>query len=316
MNNVTWKQVAIGAVALNVAVLLVHLKSRWRKTRRKRDKSLGTVRIYFMRHAQTDNNTRSAEKDKGNPVGERNPDANLTELGKTQAVGAANFIRDNLDLLGIKTVYCSPMKKTLLTLHPFVKILGDKLQFRLGIDLFERGGIYSGERTMTPQQRESLQMHYGLNWKQMTDLIPKLKFDEIETEPYRYNKDWGVGKDMGWHSGIMETQKIYFERVNRVCEWLYALKSNTLIITHGKHLDTLLKCLIASRVEDAVEYNFLILHQACGLTCLELSGNRAALLYVNHSTLPQEQRTGHSMGKCKLSDEDCRPKIRSSGNQL
>lgn len=310
-----WKEIALGAVSLNVAVWVYYFHKKMTKTRRKRAPDLGMVRIYFLRHAQTDNNTRSVARDQGKAVGERHWDPALTELGQKQATGAAHFIRDNLDLLGIKSVYCSPMKKTLLTLQPFVKILGDKVDYKVCIDIFERGGIYNGERSMTEAQRAALEKHHGLNWKEMTDICPTFNFDEIGLDPLRYN-DWGAGKDSGWHSGVMETQPRYFERVNRVAEWLYTLKSNTLLVTHGKFLDTLMKCLVLSGYVPEIEDNFLVLHQASGLTCLQLEGDKASFMYVNQPTIPPDLRTGHSMGKAKLTEQDCKAKIRGNSSQL
>jgi len=298
--------VAIASFALGIACTY-----KKKRTRRKREPGSNPVRIYLMRHAQTTNNVRSnIIRSEGMTIGDRDSDPGLTEVGVTQSHAASTYLRDNNDVLKIKTVYCSPMRKALATLTPIAEALVDKnISSRVHMDIFEHGGIYNGEKSLSAAERAKLEKHYGLNWSEMSHIVPRLKFDETY-DARRYFSDWGPSSDRGWFNGVKETPEQYLARINRIADWLYTLNENTLLVTHGRTLDSLIKCLIQSGTDLEIENTFFFTHGGCGLTCLELREEKAALFFVNDNILPMDSRTGHNLGLFRYLDHETKRPIR------
>lgn len=313
-----WRKIALGSLVLNAIIAAALFNSR-RRRRRKQPPGSKPVRIYLLRHAQTTNNIRSADKMDGvSSKALRKPDPELTKLGEQQSEAVAEFFRNNLGTHVIKNVYCSPMRKTLETLRPIAHMLGGKMKFKLDMQLFERGGVFNGERSATNAERAALPMESGLSWSKMLEIVPSLEFQDIE-DPHYFcrNRPWGVDKhDTGWYDGRMETQKEFIARAHRVADWLYTLKETSLVVTHGKFLDTLLKCLLLTSVDKEAESSWNYLHGACGLTILELNASRTAILAINQSTLPRKIVTGHSMSGFVCRSVDIRGIVRGETRQL
>lgn len=299
---------ALGVTAIT-AVLLRRNSSR--KTKRRTRAGLPVVRVYFLRHAQTTNNVRSNKRADGIDVKTvRDSDPGLTDVGLQQSKAAAVHLRDNLHLMGLKTIYCSPMRKALSTFAPIADALADRVSCRIHFDAFEHGGVFRGDKSLSPEERAKLDPHYGLEWSKITDIVSQCAFDEAE-EANRYSSEFGPGSLRGWHTGVKETPETYFARIERLADWIYSLRENTLLISHGKTLDTLLKCIIFNDINSELEKTSIsFLHSACAVTCLELQPQGAALLYINDNILPLELRTGHNLSGFRLLDQEIKKSIR------
>ena len=130
------------------------------------------MRLYFIRHAQSENNQLYAET--GSHSGpERRPDPELSPLGRQQARKLAQFLRDyghpdarkawgydtqNLAGFGITHLYCSLMVRAVATGSIVSKTLG--LPLVAWEELHEVGGIHqkveeTGERIYRDAEEEA-----------------------------------------------------------------------------------------------------------------------------------------------------------------
>eukprot|EP00397_Hematodinium_sp_SG-2012_P033857 GEMP01036235.1.p1 GENE.GEMP01036235.1~~GEMP01036235.1.p1 ORF type:complete len:313 (+),score=95.48 GEMP01036235.1:190-1128(+) len=306
-----WKTAALAAGAINIAFALAYLRRRRldarNSARRTRPKGSQPVRIHLLRHGETENNKRTSDQNSGaKTTKERNCDPVLTELGKKQAESFAAYVHENFADLNIKKVYCSPMMKALQTLKPIAHLLNGKVPVAINIDLFERGGVFNGDRSLSAAERSKLPLAHGSNWNDLVRAVPQLRFEDI-ANPCRYS-DWGPPSTDGWWMGRRETDKQYTQRVERLADWLWALEENTLIVAHGKMFDTLIKCLIMGRVDKEKEKAVLFLHAGCSFTVLELREARMAFMGTNQHVIPSKLRTGHSLEKFTTAKIDIQPR--------
>jgi len=308
-----WNVAALVAGTISVCLAVSNLVSRASTSTNRRGtlrRPIGSkpVRVILLRHAETQNNKRSTDMSQGkfsnssDDTPQRSNDPALTELGIRQSTAVAQFLQNNIDSYGITVMYCSPMLKTLQTLKPIANALEGKIPFRVNIDLFERGGSFNGERSMTESQRERLPLAHGLNWRQIKETVPQLRFEDIE-DSCRYN-EWGPDSSQGWWPGRMETPSEYASRIRRVAEWIFSLEENALILAHGKMFDTLVKCLVVGQVEEEIENTVHFLHAGCSITTLDISDAGIAFMSINQQIIAPELRTGHAMEKFELKEVD------------
>merc|ERR1712008_184022 len=116
--------------------------------------------------------------------------------------------------------------------------------------------------------------------------------------------------------GGKECDHEYLARVKSVAGWLWRLEGNSLIISHGKFLDTLLKILM--EIPDPLDHssstgysssqgnhksNTIFLHGGCALSAIELDREtqKLGVLYLNQPILADSKlRTGHKIGGFSL----------------
>lgn len=122
----------------------------------------------------------------------------------------------------------------------------------------------------------------------------------------------------GWWAGARESDEMYITRVEGVVKWLWTLQKNTLLITHGKFIDTTMKALfhLPNVIDETVKSagsvsgglggasygafsnisSPVFLHGGCSLTCIELdkSTGRVGVHYMNIPIITDARlRTGH-----------------------
>jgi len=305
-----WSVAALVAGTIGVCLTVSNLVSMISTNRRgtlRRPKGSKPIRVILLRHAETQNNKRSTDMSQGKCSNssdgpQRSNDPALTELGVRQSEAVAEFLLNNIESYGITAMYCSPMLKTLQTLKPIANALEGKIPFRVNIDLFERGGSFNGERSMTESQREKLPLAHGLNWRQIKETVPQLHFGDIKCA-CRYHQ-WGPDSSEGWWPGRMETPSEYASRIQRVAEWIMSLEENAIILAHGKMFDTLVKCLVVGQVEEEIENTVHFLHAGCSITTLDISDAGIAFMSINQQIIAPELRTGHAMEKFELKEVD------------
>jgi 2,3-bisphosphoglycerate-dependent phosphoglycerate mutase len=146
------------------------------------------MRLYFIRHAQSENN---ALWDRTGSDRERKEDPLLTDLGSEQARRVAQYVQECHDPqdgkhaqhgLGITHLYCSPMYRAAATAYQ----IGTALQIKpeVWVDWHECGGMFL-ENAIT-KEKES---RSGMNRDEMEIHFPGIGVNEE------------IGKDGWWNKG-------------------------------------------------------------------------------------------------------------------
>lgn len=230
--------------------------------------------IYFVRHAESENNSRDAHDEAadsmlsprtkklshrgtdewvGEPMSptairnipnERHPDPGLTQRGHEQSKAVGTLFRHltNDPLTGPRLrpqrLFVSGFRRALETCEPVAAALG--LKPELHLDLHEEGGIFEGARS-DPKRNEYPPRH-GLNGQQMREFLPNLQGTEsVSTQ--------------GWWRGGVETAEESAERAQRCVKFFWGLAdqqaaslqtpgrqpSAVVCVSHGLFMDRLLK---------------------------------------------------------------------------
>ncbi len=155
------------------------------------------MRIYFIRHGQSDNNALFSET---NSRMGRHFDPELTTLGKQQAEVLANFLYDNLDEYHFDVLYCSLMQRAIQTALPIARNLGLPLTGLL--DAHESGGVYlEDELTEKPVG------------------VPGFTPLELQTKYPGLILPEGLD-EQGWWNRPFETMEQRVERARRLSEYI------------------------------------------------------------------------------------------------
>jgi broad specificity phosphatase PhoE len=190
------------------------------------------------------------------------------------------------------------MVKTLETAAPLVKLCYDKNASRgapmnctVRHDLFEYGGVFEGERSLSEEKRRAQYPNpvRGLKDRDILERLPGVGLSEGCTPE-------------GWWTGGKESDAEYLTRVQGIVDWLWTLDESSLLITHGKTLDTLLK--VALGIPHPLETrqnssDVVFLHGGCALSCLELdhATGKVGVLFLNQPIIHEPKlRTGHKNG--------------------
>lgn len=236
------------------------------------------MRLYIIRHAQSENNALWAES--GSSDG-RSPDPLLSETGQKQAQYLADFLAasapeaqtdpwDIADRRGfaISHLYCSLMRRAVLTGTVISQALD--LPLVAWTDIHEAGGIFmndseSGQRVGLP----------GPDRAFFESQFPHLRLPD------------SLAGD-GWWNRPYESQEEIRIRANRVAIELFERHGDSddrvAMVTHGAFGHYLLSLLLArteppSNDTDA-RYAWLMMSNT-GITCLNYASGYATLYYSN-----------------------------------
>ena len=105
------------------------------------------IKVYLIRHAESTNNWR------GWGI-VRTEDPDVTALGEDQSYWLAQYFEKHY--YDFEELYISPMLKTVRTSQPLVKMLQKRnphMMIQVKRDLFEYGGVFQGERTLSEKER-------------------------------------------------------------------------------------------------------------------------------------------------------------------
>jgi 2,3-bisphosphoglycerate-dependent phosphoglycerate mutase len=236
------------------------------------------MRIYFIRHAQSENNALWART--GNSDG-RSPDPLLTPAGQEQARHLAEFLArpesaaetdmwDVLDRRGftISHLYTSLMQRSVLTGTVLAQALNLPLQ--AWPDLHEVGGIYQD----VPDGEERMGLP-GPNRAFFESEYPRLLLPDT------------LG-DEGWWNRPYESREQIRQRARRVAGELFdrhgGSEDHVALVTHGAFGYVLLSALLDRREtqDDAPDPRRLwLLMNNTGITRLDYTSRYATLVYLN-----------------------------------
>ncbi|KAF7455995.1 histidine phosphatase family protein [Cryptosporidium felis] len=218
---------------------------------------------FFIRHAESANNasnnndtTDSSEKFND----ERVPDPNLTDLGRIQAKTTGAFLsseecviwtqeREDQKYMSLskpvfKTIYCSPMNRSLETAEAIQKEINCPVF--VNPDLCEVGGVFKGKRHVQGNT-DTKETCNGMGRSEILRKFPNFELDERITEE-------------GWWNRSQESFKEASERASKVAEWLWSIsleglsipgteyqRNTNILITHGLFQDMLMKIILLKR---------------------------------------------------------------------
>ena len=243
------------------------------------------MRLYIIRHAQSENNALWART--GNSDG-RSPDPLLTQAGRQQARHLADYLAhsgsaagtdywDVLDRRGvaISHLYTSLMQRSVLTGTAVAQALN--LPLNAWPDLHEVGGIYRN----VPDGDERVGLP-GPNRAIFESEYPRLLLPD----------DLG---DEGWWNRPYESRQQTRQRARRVADDLFdrhgGSDDHVALVTHGAFGHVLLSALLGRREaeDDSPDPRRLwLLMNNTGITRLDYTSRYATLLYLNRlDHLPQ-----------------------------
>ncbi|WP_203566843.1 histidine phosphatase family protein [Aestuariimicrobium ganziense] len=175
------------------------------------------MKLLIVRHGQSTNN--AAWEQIGTYA--RTTDPGLTELGHAQAQALADWMVEQ----GPRPsrIFCSLMRRTILTAHPWAEGLDLPVEAR--VELHENGGCYSGEyHDQTP--------HPGSPRGELQALSTRVVLPEQATEA-------------GWWTGPTEAAADSLRRAARVADWLWTLEDDCVaLVIHGAIGSMLLSALL------------------------------------------------------------------------
>lgn len=120
------------------------------------------MKIYILRH----------ERRHSNP----NFDTSLTEYGLENA----NTLSDILENLNIDTIYCSPFKRIIQTIEPFLKKTGKKVNIENSLYEYINSDEFSQDDVRDINENMYGYKYFNLNYKSFYD-INNLKYPEGKT---------------------------------------------------------------------------------------------------------------------------------------
>uniref|UniRef100_A0A7S2W864 Phosphoglycerate mutase n=1 Tax=Rhizochromulina marina TaxID=1034831 RepID=A0A7S2W864_9STRA len=248
-----------------------------------------SFRVLLIRHAQSQNNVIAADiaqRMAGRPAAEmraafeelRHFDPALSEAGEQQAGLLAEYLADKF-IARDTPVYCSTMRRTILTSRPVVHLLGWKGNVRE--DLFEVGGSY------TTRDGEEM-VHPGTPPRELAQ----------EFAEYSLSSELAALGDQGWYQADhRETKAEAVDRARRVSQWLWDLAEasggrpaqdvDVACVLHGDLLALLLRALLEIPEESATTF----LHLNTGTTLLDLDVKRQRCTLLWHNQV--EHLAGH-----------------------
>ncbi len=230
------------------------------------------MRVYLIRHAQSENNVLTEST-----IHQRKVDPDLTALGYRQRDQLASFLMKRhgaVDAgIGITRLYTSAMYRSLLTTQAIVKSLN--LQPKVWLDLHEKGGMFQ-------RQNGHVNGFNGLSRSAILREFPEFALPEALTDTGWYNASLG-----------MEPETYSYFRAIKVANELRELAQSDQVIalvSHGGFLDILLKAIfdqLPSRPHTMRYY-----HDNTAISRIDFQGSRPVLNYLNRvDHLPIELRS-------------------------
>lgn len=243
------------------------------------------MRLYFIRHGQSENNALYAIKDFETA---RSHDPQLTDIGQQQAAHIGKFLENAVDMpypeiepLKFTHLYVSPMIRAMDTAKPIAAAMN--IQPEIWIDIHEIGGLF------TADDNNVVTGFPGLTRQYMTDCYPSYILADGIT-------------DKGWWDASRgrETPP---EFVGRAVSVAMALRErahtdeNIALVAHAAFFDGLLKALLNQMPNHP--NNLFYNHYNTGFSRLDFDESRWAqtdnhvrVHYLNRvDHLPSELRT-------------------------
>ena len=230
------------------------------------------MQLYFIRHAQSENNQKWA--DTGTSQG-RSEDPLLTAIGRKQAVCLADYINarrlitpanpyDELNghAIQLTHLYTSLMTRAILTAHEVAVKIEQPLYG--WVDLHEGGGIYlddaeTGEPLGLPGKKPD----------ELQQLSAKLVLSEINPN--------------GWWNRSFEERPERFARGRRVVQAILEKHGDTndsiAIFSHGVFFNYFISALFAQEERPPVWFYL----NNTGITRIDLRNGNATLVYSNRT---------------------------------
>ena len=283
------------------------------------------LRCLFVRHAQSENNSRGRSTGGGPPAKasrrERAADPAITELGRRQAEHAAVYLqRRERGGERITRVYTSCMTRALQTAAPVVAKLPRGTLVELWPQLHEAGGCFRGERHLRGEGQEPV---HGVGPARAAEILgAEPAFDESH-----FRHGGSASREPGWWPGGYEEEAATARRATGVVARLAAFarsgaldraadprspaEETIVVIVHGKFFNTMLRELL--HVTDEMQTVFMTGN--CAMTSVDLHASAAAVVGSSAAEaaeqrvemrvavtgmnqqhfLPEELQSGHSM---------------------
>lgn len=231
------------------------------------------MQVYFIRHAQSENNAIWEMEQASEDL--RKSDPGLTEIGYQQARSTAEYLArshpnpenrwdpQNRYGFGLTHLYCSLMERALLT----GKIISEKLQLPLSgkLEMHEVGGIYLAKVVNGEEVIEDLHGHTSAYLSQHYP-------DLLQPE--------GISPE-GWWRGGLETREEKLNRAHEIVKFLVGTHGGTDdhigVITHGGIYKSIFRVLF----NVAPDTLFSVLLNNCSITRVDFDENGVTLMYEN-----------------------------------
>ncbi len=232
------------------------------------------MRVYLIRHAQSENNVLNDET-----IHLRKVDPDLTPLGYEQRDFLAEFLatasENREPSFDITHLYCSAMYRTMLTAQPIAEKLG--LKPEIWVDIHEKGGMFNREggvvNGFNGMSRETIQHRF-----------PDYTIPPSVTSEGWYNADMGIEPET--HS-FYRAIKVAMALRDRSADSREVLA----LVSHAGFLDILLKAIfdqLPSRPHTMRYY-----HYNTSITRIDYHGRRPVLHYMNRvDHLSPDKRSG------------------------
>lgn len=229
------------------------------------------MRIYFIRHAQSNNNALWLETRSSHG---RNEDPALSRLGEAQAQRLAEYIwqvdaenRDGktsgypVQGFGFTHLYCSLMHRSIATAYPLSKVIGLSAS---AYGMFcEYGGVYlkdevTGQVNGKPGKSCSFfEQHY-----------PDVKLPDEITED-------------GWWNKPQESEIDFHARVKEACAFIlqrhHASDDRVAIVSHGDFYQAFMAHMLGIPFDARIWFGI----KNCGITRLDLVDGNLGLIFAN-----------------------------------
>jgi len=216
------------------------------------------MRIYFIRHAQSQNN---ALQQQTNSRFGRLADPDLTTIGRQQASVLAAYFYNRQDALPVDVLYCSLMQRAIQTALPVAASLG--LTPHGLYDSHESGGLYLDDAAT----REPVGQP-GTTPNELQNLYPSLVL------PGDLNTD-------GWWNRPYETMSERVARAHRLVTFLrdtHGSRNQSLaLISHQGFFNHFFFALLG--IERPAGFWFTL--NNISLTCLDVTGERVNAVFIN-----------------------------------
>jgi 2,3-bisphosphoglycerate-dependent phosphoglycerate mutase len=231
------------------------------------------MQVYFIRHAQSENNAIWEMEDASEEL--RKSDPGLTQAGYQQAEITADYLArsgpnpenrwdpQNRTGFGLTHLYCSLMDRALLT----GRIIAERLKLPLlgRSELHEVGGIYLAR---TVNGAEIIEELHGHTSAYLLQHYPEL------------NQPEGIDPK-GWWRGGLETREEKLTRAHEIVKFLVGTHGGTDdrigVITHGGIYKSIFRVLF-NVAPDAL---FTVVLNNCSITRVDFDENGVTLMYEN-----------------------------------
>ena len=230
------------------------------------------MRVYLIRHGQSENNVLTEET-----VHLRKVDPDLTELGYEQRDYLAEFLATETEARGesfeFTHLYCSAMHRALLTAQPVATALN--IQPEVWVDIHEKGGLFLREK-------QQVNGFNGLTRTAILDEFPNYHLTDLVTESGWYDSEMGIEPEA--HS--------QYRAIKVATELRQRSDSDEVLglVSHAGFLDILLKAIfdeLPSR-----PYSLRYYHYNTAITRIDYHEQRPILHYMNRADhLPRDKRS-------------------------